>query len=131
MHHFNRPNISNNSLIRDQKSNKHIANGCKKLVHTFKREAAQFLVAKNLALNHLPLEALPAVQTWTANCKRHRKAVTFCGLRLAVSHEKPDPKGLYYLHFNSNFKIYFGLIQERSKLWNFLHMPTRDNDQCE
>ena len=27
VHHFNRPKISNNSLIRDQKSNKHIANG--------------------------------------------------------------------------------------------------------
>ena len=61
--HFNRPKLSNNSLIRDQKSNKHIANGYKKLVHTFKREAVQFFVAKNLAVNHLPLEALPAVQT--------------------------------------------------------------------
>ena len=57
------PKISNNSLIRDEKSNKHIANGYKKLVHTFKREAVQFFVAKNLAVNHLPLEALPAVQT--------------------------------------------------------------------
>ena len=63
VHHFNRPKISNNSLIRDQKSNKHIANGYKKLVHTFKREAEQLFVAKNLAVNHLPLEALPAVQT--------------------------------------------------------------------
>ena len=63
MHHFNRPKISNNSLIGDQKSNKHIANGNKKLVHTLKREAVQFFVAKNLAVNHLPLEALPAVQT--------------------------------------------------------------------
>ena len=27
------------------------------------REAVQFFVAKNLAVNHLPLEALPAVQT--------------------------------------------------------------------
>ena len=48
---------------RSKKSNKHIANGYKKLVHTFKREAVQFFVAKNLAVNHLPLEALPAVQT--------------------------------------------------------------------
>jgi len=85
VHHFNRPKISNNSLIRDQKSNKHIANGYKKLVHTFKREAVQLFVAKNLAVNHLPLEALPAVQTWTANCKRDRKAVVtwhfaVCGL---------------------------------------------------
>ena len=30
---------------------------------TFKREAVQFFAAKNLAVNHLPLEALPAVQT--------------------------------------------------------------------
>ena len=52
----------NNSLIRDQKSKKHIANGYKKLLRTFKRETVQFLVAKNLAVNHLPLEALPAVQ---------------------------------------------------------------------
>ena len=75
MHHFYRPKNRNNSLIRDQKSNKHIANGYKKLVHTFKREAVQFFVAKNLAVNHLPLEALPAVQTWTAICKSDRKAV--------------------------------------------------------
>ena len=47
--------------MRDQKSNKHIANRYKKLVHTFKREAVQFFVAKNLAVNHLPLGALPAV----------------------------------------------------------------------
>ena len=60
---LNRPKLSNNSLIRDQKSNKHIANGYKKLVHTFKREGVQFFVAKNLAVNHLQLEALPAVQT--------------------------------------------------------------------
>ena len=38
-------------------------------------------LAKNLAVNHLPLEAL----TWTANCKRDRKAVVMwhfavCGL---------------------------------------------------
>jgi len=32
-------------------------------------------MAKNLAVNHLPLAALPAVQTWTANCKRDRKTV--------------------------------------------------------
>ena len=32
-------------------------------------------MAQNLAVNHLPLEALPAVQTWTANCKRDRKTV--------------------------------------------------------
>ena len=53
----------NNSLIRDQKCNKHIANGYKKLTRAFKREAVQFLVAENLVVNHLPLEALPAVHT--------------------------------------------------------------------
>ena len=67
---FIRPKISNNSFIRDEKSNKHIANGYKKLVHTFKHEAVQFFVAKNLAVNHLPLEALP---------------------------EKRDAKGLYFV----------------------------------
>ena len=46
-----------------QKSNKHIADGYKKLFGAFKRETVQFLVAKNLAVSHLPLEALPAVQT--------------------------------------------------------------------
>ena len=35
----------------------------RRLVQTLKREAVQFFVAKNLAVNHLPLEALPAVQT--------------------------------------------------------------------
>ena len=50
-------------MIRDQKSNKHIADGCKKLFRAFKREAVQFFVAKNLDVSHLTLEALPAVQT--------------------------------------------------------------------
>ena len=63
VHHFYRPKNRNNSLIRDKKSNKHIANGYKKLVGAFKCETVQFLVPKNLAVNHLPLEALPAVQT--------------------------------------------------------------------
>ena len=30
---------------------------------------------KNRVVSHLPLNALPAVQTWTANCKRDRKTV--------------------------------------------------------
>ena len=46
VHHFNRPKISNNSLIRNQKSNKQIAIGYKKLVHTFKREAVNFCCKK-------------------------------------------------------------------------------------
>ena len=75
VHHFYRPKTRNNSMIWVQKSNKHIPDGYKKLFRFFKREAVQFLVAKNLALSHLPLEAFPAVQTWTANCKRDRKTV--------------------------------------------------------
>jgi len=39
-------------MIRDQNSNKDIANRYKKLVHTFKREAVRFFAAKNLAVNH-------------------------------------------------------------------------------
>ena len=54
-------------MIRDQKSNKHIANGYKKLLRTLKRETVQVLVAKNLAVSHLPLVALRTVQTATAN----------------------------------------------------------------
>ena len=95
VHHLYRPKNRNNSLIRDQKSNKHIANGYKKLVCVFKREDVQFSVAtKNLAVNHLSLEALPAVQTWTANCERHRKAVFRWHFAVAVCsfHEKPDAK---------------------------------------
>ena len=60
VHHFYRPKDRNKSLIRVQKSNKHIADGYKKLFRAFKREAVQFLVAKNLTLSHLPLEALRA-----------------------------------------------------------------------
>ena len=60
---FYRPKNRKNSLIRDQKSNKHIAIGYIKLVRAFKCETVQFLVPKNLAVNHLPLEAFPAVQT--------------------------------------------------------------------
>ena len=47
-------------MIRDQKSNKHIANGYKKLLRTLKRETVQVLVAKNLAVSHLSLVALRA-----------------------------------------------------------------------
>ena len=62
VHHFYRPKDRNKSLIRVQKSNIHIADGYKKLFRAFKRETVQFLVAKNLAVSHLPLEELPAVQ---------------------------------------------------------------------
>ena len=94
MHHFYPPKNRNNSLIRDQKFIKHIANGYKKLVCAVKREAVQFLVAKNLAVNHLPLEALPVVHTWTANVTA--KPWSRDILRFAVFHEKPYAKGLHY-----------------------------------
>ena len=64
-----------NSLIRVQKSHWHVTGGCRNLSLALKREAVQFLKAKNLAVNHLPLEAFLAFQTWTANCKRDRKTV--------------------------------------------------------
>ena len=41
-----RPKNRTKSLIRDQKSNKHIAVGYKKLFRAFVREAVQFLVPK-------------------------------------------------------------------------------------
>ena len=75
VHHFYRPKNRNNSFIRVKKSNKHVADGYRKLLRVFKREAVQFLVAKILAVSHLQLEALPAVQTWTANCKPDRKTL--------------------------------------------------------
>ena len=93
VHHSHRPKNRNNSLIQDQKSNKYIANGYKNQVRVFKREAVQFLMAKNIAVNHLLLEALPAVQTWTANCKRDRKALVTW--QFVVCLENHDAKGLY------------------------------------
>ena len=44
MHHFYRPKHRSNSLFRDQKSNKHIANGYKKLVRAFKCDRCTILV---------------------------------------------------------------------------------------
>ena len=71
VHHFKRPKISNNSLIGDQKSNRYIANGYKKLVHTFKREAVQFFVAKSLAVNHLLLQtANVTARPWSRDILR-------------------------------------------------------------
>ena len=63
VHHLYRPKNRNNSSIRVKKSNKYIADGYKKILRAFKREAVQLLVAKTLAVSHLPLEAPPAVQT--------------------------------------------------------------------
>ena len=49
--------------------------GCRNLSLALKHEAVEFLMHETLAVNHLPLEALPPVQTWTANCKRDRTTV--------------------------------------------------------
>ena len=62
-YHFYRPKNKNNSFIRVKKSNKHVAGGYRKLLRVFKREVVQFLVAKIVAVSHLQMEALPAVQT--------------------------------------------------------------------
>ena len=53
----------NNPLLRGQKSKQHITGGYRKLIRAFKRKAVQFLEAKKtLAVSHLPLKALPAIQ---------------------------------------------------------------------
>lgn len=41
----------------------------------FKLEAVQFSMAKNLAVNHLPLGALPDVELGIANCKSDGKTM--------------------------------------------------------
>lgn len=63
MLHFYCLNNMKNSLIRAQKSNWHNRSWCRNLSLAFKHEPVLFLVAKNLVINHLLLEALPAVQT--------------------------------------------------------------------
>ena len=50
----------NYSILRVQKSDKHKAGEYKNLSASLKRETVQFAMAKNLAVNHLPLEASPA-----------------------------------------------------------------------
>ena len=102
-------------MIQDQTSNRHTANGYEKLVHASKREAVQFLVAKNLAINHLPLDAV--------NCKlqtilvpratranvtartRSREILRFavCGLRAA--HEEPCANTSHT--YKPNMKVFF------------------------
>ena len=87
VHHLYRPKNRNNSLIREQKSNKHIADGHKKFFRAFKRETVKFLVAKNLALSHLPRKALPTVQTFKLQTRpEDRGHVT--NLMLKVSSEQ-------------------------------------------
>ena len=80
------PKNRNNSLIRDQNSNKHIADGYKKLLRAFKREAVQFLVAKNLTYQWKPL--LPfKLELELQTRPQDRGNATFCGLWFAVFHE--------------------------------------------
>ena len=74
-------------MIRDQKSNKHIADGQKKLIPAFKREAVQFLGAKNLAVSHLQ-QVRPFLsfkhELQTANATVRPCHMTFCGLRFSM-----------------------------------------------
>ena len=51
---------------------------------------------KNLAVNRLPLEALPAIQTWTELQMQLQDCghVTSSGLLFDINHEKPDAKSL-------------------------------------
>ena len=78
-----------NSLFWVQKSNRHITSGCRAYLLPLKiRLAVQFLVTKNLAVNHLPLEAPLAVQR-VKNCKlqtrpQDRGHVTSLGLPLTM-----------------------------------------------
>ena len=74
--HFNLVKNIKNSLIWVQTSNWQITGGCRNLSLAFKREAVQFLIAKNLAINHFLLEALAAFQ----DCGH----VTFSGLPLTM-----------------------------------------------
>ena len=94
VHHFYLPKDRNKSLIRVQKSNKHIADGYKKLFRAFKREAVQFLVAKNLAVSHLPLEELPAIQAWSANCQRDHKAVVTWHFAVCFQRKNSRPNAI-------------------------------------
>ena len=73
-------------------------------------EAVQFLVTKNLAVNHFPLDAPPAVQTWTLNCWNATEdcsLLTFSGLLFVVFHEKPYRKSII-------------VIPENHDTWNIL-----------
>ena len=78
-------------MIRDQKSNKHIADGYKKLFRAFKREAVQFFVAKNLDVSHFA--GSPSSRS-NVNCKLQKRPqepwsrdilwFVVCGLRFST-----------------------------------------------
>ena len=69
MLHFYCLNNIKNSLIWAQKSNWHNRSWCWNLSLAFKHEPVHFLVAINFVINHLLLEALPAVQTAVATAR--------------------------------------------------------------
>jgi len=88
-------------------------------------EAAQFLVAKNLAVNHFPLDAPPAVQTWTTNCwnaTQDRGHLTYSGLLFAFFHEKPYGAKEESLLNVSKKSITVVLIPENHEYLKYLKM---------
>ena len=62
-----------NSVI--QNSNWYITGWCRSLLISCPNVRLFNFKGKNLAVNQLPLEAFPALETWTANCKLDRKTV--------------------------------------------------------
>ena len=53
--------------------------------------------------------------------------MTFCGLRIAVSHEKPDAKGLYYLN-KTGVKFKNSKLQ-KARSWQFTNMAEKLNSE--
>ena len=72
MLHFYRPENMKNSKIRVQNSNWLITGWWRNLLISCLNVRLYNFKGN---VNHLPLEALPAVETWTANCKLDRKTV--------------------------------------------------------
>ena len=71
--HFNRPKNSNNSLIRDQNSNKHIANGYKKASSRLLKRGCTIFSGKKRCRKSLT--AGSPSRGSNVNCKCDRKAV--------------------------------------------------------
>ena len=72
------------------------------------------LEAKNLAVYHLPPVTLPPVSTWTANCKRDRKAV--------VTWKKRDAKVSNKIHTYAKLDR---AVREPGEAWDFEGAPTK------
>ena len=53
--------------------------------------------------------------------------MTFCGVRFAVSHEKPDAKGLYYLN-KTGVKFKNSKLQ-KARSWQFTNMAEKLNSE--